>query len=408
MSTKVREELLPRMRQRYVSRNKAGKSRLIDDACEQFGYSRKHAIKLLGAKSGWGGNPEVRKGRPPVYDEEDLAVLLKIWKAAEQPCGKRLVALLPQWLPYYEQENGKLPKQRLIRLGKISAAQVDRLLAPYKVGLHRGRCGTKPGGLLKNQIPIRTDNWDITQPGFLEADTVAHCGGSLEGSFVWSVTFTDIYSGWTANRAVWNKGATGIVAATQDVEEKLPFAILGFDCDNGSEFLNYHLVKYFQNRKMPVGFTRSRPYHKDDNGHVEQKNWTHVRQLLAYHRIEDPELIEQINAVYRDIWEPFHNFFSPSAKLIKKTRIGSKIKRRHDRPMTPCDRLLQSSDISNKVKRHLRALRAQLNPFELQRRLNEALAPILQRSARQPRESSTESLLNEVSNVTAAHLTTVS
>ena len=119
MSTKVREELLPRMRQRYVSRNKAGKSRLIDDACEQVGYSRKHAIKLLGAKCGGGGNPEVRKGRPPVYDEEDLAVLLKIWKAAEQPCGKRLVALLPQWLPYYEQENGKLPKQRLIRLGKI-------------------------------------------------------------------------------------------------------------------------------------------------------------------------------------------------------------------------------------------------------------------------------------------------
>jgi hypothetical protein len=408
MSRTLREELLPRFRQRYLSRNKEGKGRLIDELCEQFGYSRKHAIKLLGAKSGWGGNPEVRKGRPVVYDEEDRAVLLKIWKAAEQPCGKRLVALLPQWLPYYEAENGKLPKQRLIRLGKISAAQVDRLLARHKVGLHRGRCGTKPGGLLKNQIPIRTDNWDITQPGFLEADTVAHCGGSLEGSFVWSVTFTDIYSGWTANRAVWNKGAAGIVAATRDVEEKLPFAILGFDCDNGSEFLNHHLVKYFLNRKTPVGFTRSRPYHKDDNGHVEQKNWTHVRQLLAYHRIEDPELIDQINIVYRDIWEPFHNFFSPSAKLIKKTRIGAKIKRRHDRPMTPCDRLLGSSDISNKVKRHLRAVRAQLNPFELQRRLNEALAPILQRSARQPRESSTESLSNEISNGTPAGLTTVS
>lgn len=155
----------------------------------------------------------------------------------------------------------------------ISPAQIDRLLAPRKARAGaKGRCGTKPGGLLKHHIPIRTDNWDITRPGFLEADTVAHCGNSLEGDFVWSVTYTDIFSGWTANRAVWNKGAAGIVEATREVEAKLPFEILGFDCDNGSEFLNWHLVRYFQERPKRVGFTSSRPYHKDDNGHAEQKN----------------------------------------------------------------------------------------------------------------------------------------
>jgi hypothetical protein len=183
------------------------------------------------------------------------------------------------------------------------AAQIDRLLAARKTRVgHRGRCGTKPGGLLKTQIPIRTDNWDITRPGYLEADTVAHCGGSLEGDFVWSVTYCNIYSGWTANRAVWNKGSAGVVAATREVEAALPFDLLGFDTDNGSEFLNWHLLRYFQERPKGVGFTRSRPYKKDDNGHVEQKNWTHVRQLLGYDRLGDPELVEPINALCRDYW----------------------------------------------------------------------------------------------------------
>jgi hypothetical protein len=158
--------------------------------------------------------------------------------------------------------------------------------------------------LLKTQIPIRTDNWDITRPGFLEADTVAHCGGRLEGDFIWSVTYCDILSGWTCNRAVWNKGAHGIVEATRSVEASLPFELLGFDTDNGSEFLNWHLLRYFQERKKAVGFTRSRPYKKNDNGHVEQKNWTHVRQLLGYERLEDPALVGAINDLYRECWEP--------------------------------------------------------------------------------------------------------
>ena len=381
MSQKVREEMLPRLRQRYANRWRQGRSRMIDELCEQFGYSRKHAIKLLHAKAGWGGDPAVRKGRPPEYGPEVAEVLWRIWKVSEQPCGKRLVIMLALWLPYYEAEHGKLPLKVRKQLKAISAAQVDRLLAPRKArAQHRGRSGTKPGSLLKHHIPIRTDNWDVTKPGWLEADTVAHCGGSLEGDFVWSVTYTDIFSGWTSLRAVWNKGAHGVVEATRDVEAALPFAIEGFDCDNGSEFLNWHLVRYFQERTKQVHFTRSRPYHKNDNGHVEQKNWTHVRQLLGYDRLEDPEMVEQINAIHRELWEPLHNYFCASAKLISKDRHGAKVKRRHDRPMTPCDRLLQSTAIDGKTKRSLRAKRKGLNPFELNRKLETALRPLLLRA----------------------------
>lgn len=192
MSRKVAEEMLPRLRQRYVGRGREGRTRLVDEVCEQWGYSRKHAIKLLGAKAGWGGDPGVRKGRPPKYGREVVEVLWRIWKVAEQPCGKRLKALLPEWLPHYQREHGGLAAGVRKGVMEVSAAQIDRLLAPRKAQAgHHGRCGTKPGGLLKTQIPIRTDNWDITRPGFLEADTVAHCGGSLEGDFIWSVTYTD-------------------------------------------------------------------------------------------------------------------------------------------------------------------------------------------------------------------------
>ena len=378
--------MLPRLRQRYASRGREGRSRLLDEVCEQWGYERKHAIKLLGARAGWGGDPAKAKGRPPKYGAAVAEVLWRIWKVAEQPCGKRLAAMRAQWLPHYEAIHGRLPRHVKAATLAISAAQIDRLLAPRKAGAGaKGRCGTKPGGLLKHHIPIRTDNWDITRPGFLEADTVAHCGASLEGDFVWSVTYTDIFSGWTANRAVWNKGAAGIVEATREVEAALPFEILGFDCDNGSEFLNWHLVRYFQERPKRVGFTRSRPYHKDDNGHVEQKNWTHVRQLLGYERLDDPALAGAISELYREVWEPLHNFFLPSMKLVSKERHGAKIKRRHDVPRTPCERLLESREISARVKKQLRVRRASLNPFELHRELEEKLRPILHWALRSSR-----------------------
>jgi hypothetical protein len=205
-------------------------------------------------------------------------------------CSKRLKAALPLWLPFYEEKYGTLPATIRCQLVQISPATMDRLLKKVRARYPgKGLCGTRPGRLLKHQIPIRTDNRDLAQPGFLEADTVAHCGSAMAGDFIWSLTLTDIYSQWTENRAVWNKGAKDVLEQIKDVEGRLPFAILGFDVDNGSEFLTFHLWRYLLDRPGPVPLTRSRPYRKNDQAHVEQKNWTHVRQLLGYERLEAPD-----------------------------------------------------------------------------------------------------------------------
>lgn len=375
MSQTIKKELLPKLRDRYTKRGIKGKTVLINEVCKDWGYERKYAIKLLNGRVGKKGKVQKRQGRPARYGKEVTKVLLRFWNLSEQPCGKRLAAIKILWLPYYESAYGTLSAEIRNQLERISAAQIDRLLAPYKV--KRGKSWTKPGSILKTQIPIRTDNWDVTQPGFFEADTVAHCGGSMEESFIWSLTFTDIYSQWTCNRATWNKGAAGVVEAIACIEKNLPFEILGFDCDNGSEFLNHHLIDYFHKRPKKVGFTRSRPYHKNDNAYVEQKNYTHVRQLLGWNRFEDPDMVPLINELYREVWEPYNNFFMPCMKLIKKERHGSKIKRLHDKPLTPCDRLLHSPHIPEKTKEALRLKRASLNPIELKKLLEQKLRKIL-------------------------------
>jgi hypothetical protein len=311
------------------------------------------------------------------YDGAVQAILKTLWFAMDQPCSKRLKAALPLWLPYYEQQAGALLPPFRHKLLAVSATTIDRLLKPTRLQHRRhGLSGTKPGSLLKHQIPIRTDNDDVEQPGYLEADAVAHCGNSLAGDFIWSLTFTDVFSQWTENRAIWNKGAQDVVARVREVEAELPFAIRSFDVDNGAEFLNHHLWRYFLDRPEPVGFARSRPYHKDDQAHVEQKNWTHVRQLLGYDRFEDPQLVETINDLYRTAWDPFHNFFCPSMKLQAKCRIKSRIVKRHDAPQTPYQRLLAAPQLPETKKQELRKHFEQLNPFVLKKEIDRKLKMI--------------------------------
>jgi len=248
----------------------------------------------------------------------------------------------------------------------LSPATIDRWLAPYKDEnrARRGLSGTKPGTLLKHQIPIKVDHWDVTQPGFLEADTVAHCGNSLAGNFVWSITDTDILTTWTENRATWNNGSAGVVDQTKDVETHLPFSILGFDCDNGTEFLNDHLYRYFTDRAQnPIQFTRSRPYHKNDHAHVEQKNWTHVRQLFGYARFGDERLVGLMNNLYKNEWSLYQNHFRPSMKLIAKEKINSKYRKKYDKPQTPYQRIMASHHIDEQKKKALTEKHAQLNPL---------------------------------------------
>jgi hypothetical protein len=378
MSQEVKEETLLKIRARYARRSREGKSRMLDEICEDYDYERKYAIKLLGdslPRPAGHGHP----GRAPQYDLIE-PIARQMWLSSEQPCGKRLVPILRQWLPYYERRFGGVsPAQRKL-LGQVSAATLDRLLARSRLEHpHRSRCGTKPGSLLKTQIPIRTGTWDLTQPGYLEADSVAHCGASLAGDFIWSLTYTDIFSGWTEGRAVWNKGAAGVVAATQEVEGQLPFDLLGFDCDNGSEFLNHHLWGYLAQRQRPVEFTRSRPYHKDDNAHVEQKNWMWPRQLLGYGRLEDTALVARICRVYKEVWGPLHNFFLPCLKLKSKWREGSHWRKRYELPKTAYHRLCTPGVLALKERRQLRDRYESLDPFtlkdDLEKQLNQILAP---------------------------------
>lgn len=368
-----REEQLERLRRRYQARGKAGKRGILDQVCEELGYHRKHAIRLLNGaaqpKSSPPG-PEPRYG--PIAE-----VVERIWTAGEQPCGKRLAEMLPLWLPHYQRRYGKLLASQRRLAEAVSAATLDRLLGKVRGQKLRGLSGTKPGSLLRQQIPIQGEVWDEARAGFLEADSVAHCGSSLAGSFIWSLTFTDLASTWTSGRAVWNRGAAGVLEQTRLVEQQLPFALLGLDFDNGGEWLNWHLIRYLQERIKPVRITRSRPYHSDDNAHVEQKNWMWPRQLLGYGRLEQESLVKPINALYQDIWGPLHNFFLPSMKLLKKWREGARWCRRHDRPQTAYQRLLKLGVLNPKKARELRDRYESLDPFELHDQLEKQLRPIL-------------------------------
>jgi hypothetical protein len=366
---------LDAIRRRYRKSGRKQKAKILDEFCEVCGYNRKYAIRTL--KKQKKKKPQ-KCGRKPRYEAQKVLIPLKaIWFASDQMCSKRLKAVLPQWIPHYEEENGMLDDSIRGQLLSLSPATIDRLIKPIRIKYKRkGLSGTKPGRLLKNQIPIKTDHWDVTKPGFLEADTVAHCGNTLIGDFAWSVTLTDIHSAWTEIRATWNKGANGVTNQIHDIENSLPFEILGFDCDNGSEFLNHHLIRYFTKRDKAVQFTRSRPYHKNDNAHVEQKNWTHVRHLFGYDRIDDIRLIELMNDLYKNEWSLYQNYFCPTMKLIEKKKINSKYHKKYDKPSTPHQRLMASEDLSKKTKIALDKQYQSLNPFALKRSIEAKLKHI--------------------------------
>jgi hypothetical protein len=364
-----KREYLFEIRERYLMAPKKQQSLILDEFTRVCQYNRKYAIRLLNTSSKkLKQMPCRRPGRPKQYDSPELLQFLtRLWQASNLACSKRLKAMIPLWLPWYRDNEGeKLSPAIIALLSHISHATIDRLLAPQRSRYSKiGLSCTKPGSLLRQHIPIRTNQWDESQPGFLEADTVAHCGSSLDGMFVYTVNTVDIATGWTEQRAVWGKGETGVFEAIQDIEQSLPFRLRGFDCDNGGEFLNWHLLKYLRKRRRPVQFTRSREYHKDDNAHIEGKNWTHVRQYLGYQRLDDPSLAPGLNELYRSEWRLFFNFCLPSMKLISKQRIGSAIIKRHDAPHTPYHRVMASPAVPTQVKHRLRQQYKTLDPFRV-------------------------------------------
>lgn len=367
---------LKTQRWRYRCGNRAVKKRMLDEFCETHGYHRKAAARLLRQLPISDQKPK-KPGKKKTYEPGLLLEpLKKIWLATDQMCGKRLKEALPIWLPHYHKHHEASLDELSAQLLAMSAATIDRLLKPIKSRYGKGLSGTKPGSLLRKHIPINTNQWDTSQVGFMEADTVAHCGTSLMGNFVWSITLTDIFSGWTEMRATWNKGATGVMEGIQDVEVQLPFEIKGFDCDNGSEFLNWHLVRYFTERSTPsksIQFTRSRPYHSNDNAHVEQKNWTHVRQVFGYHRFDNPKLVKLMNDLYANELSLLFNFFYPCIKLIDKVRIESRIKKKYDKAQTPYQRLMTSNCLTLEQKKRLQDKFITLDPFDLQKIIQKKL-----------------------------------
>ena len=372
MGKQAKRAYLEAIMGRYRKADRAGKAKILDEFCAVCGYHRKYAIRLLGRKKST--SPRRRPGRRPKYDHPQLLeALRRIWLASDQLCGKRLKVALPLWLPHYEAEHGALPGAVRAGLLAASASTLDRLLKAARVAHPKGLSGTKPGTLLKKQIPIRCEHWDVSQPGFVEADTVAHCGNSLAGDFAWSLTMTDILTGWTECRATWNKGAQGVITQIKAIETALPFPLRGFDCDNGSEFLNHHLVRYFSGHPDQPSFTRSRPYRKNDNAHVEQKNWSQVRHLFGYDRFENPRLVGLMNDLYANEWSQLQNHFCPTLKLKEKSRKGSRYVKHYHPPMTPYQRVMHSDSVPEMIRRRLEEQHRILNPFDLKRRIEAKL-----------------------------------
>jgi hypothetical protein len=379
MSNKAKREYLLEIRNRYFSSSKTQKKIILDEFCKNCSYNRKYAIRLINDTS----HPKSTckgRGRKKIYHRKPIIDFLKhILVATNFICSKRLVVAIKDWLPFYLIHfPNSLSDEHQELLLKISHSTIDRLLKKFRKKSRKlGLSSTKPGSLLKKHIPIRTNQWDESIPGFLEADSVAHCGSSVAGQYCHSIQAIDISTQWTECRATWGKGEHGVFDALRSIEGVLPFKILGFDSDNGNEFLNRNLLKYFLNKKPPVCFTRSREYQKNDNAHIEQKNWTNIRQYLGYHRFDNPKILPLLNKLYSNEWSLFFNFFIPSVKLISKTRVGSKIVKVHDSPKTPFQRLLNSNYLKPTQKKKLIAKRDSLDPFLLQQSIKNQILNIL-------------------------------
>ena len=332
------------------------------------GYHRKYAIAVLRAEP----SPPRKRRRKRRYGAAVQDALAKIWREANYPCAPRLKAMLPQWLPFMP----ALEPQTRTALERISPRSIDRLLQAKRSQLRRRIYShTRPGALLK-QIPVRTERWDVSQPGWCELDLVAHCGPSGGGEFINSLNMTDIASSWTETRAICGKGQYRVIAAIDEIRHSLPFELRGIDSDSGGEFINHQCVRYC-NTKPKLEFTRSRPFKKNDNAHIEQKNYTHVRKIFGWERFEGQAAVDAMNDLYANELRTWMNFFQPSMKLVEKRRIGSRVIKKYDAPRAPLDRLIALNALPAPTAAALLAQRSAINPFELARRIERKVHRIM-------------------------------
>ena len=373
----------------YRQARKPEKTKRLDELVALTQYTRRHARRLMSqhGKQLWLNRrtklvgdvqKRPRRERARVYDEPVVTVLIKLWKMMDYICGKRLQPALPELISVLERHNElSCERETRAKLLQISAATIDRLLRPERRKYElRSRSRTRPGTLLKHQIPIRTfADWDEQRPGFAEIDLVGHDGGHAVGDYCQTLDLTDIATTWTETMAVKNKAQVWVFKALKKLRKNLPFPLLGLDSDNGGEFINTQLERYCRDQKLT--FTRSRPYRKNDNCFVEQKNYSVVRRAVGYGRFDTDEQLQLLNELYSQL-RLYTNFFLPTMKLKTKERVGSRVKKRYDKAQTPYQRVLAAPQVSKPDQERLKAKYATLNPAALKRKIDRLQQRLLQ------------------------------
>mgnify|MGYP005819167867 CR=1 FL=1 len=374
MSQRSKREMIEAIRPRYLKANKARKGQILEELIATTGYHRKYAIRVLNHDPKPKGLN--RPGRRKKYQGEAIQVLEQIWEIYGRICSKRLQPFLAEGIAILERchELSLAPEVKQLLLG-MSRATIDRCLKQARfTHPQHGLSTTKPGSLLKKAIPVRTFTpWDEECPGFEEIDLVAHCGETTEGTYLNTLTSVDIATGWTEIRGLANKTQAAVTQAISEMRQQLPFALLGIDSDNGSEFINDTLFRFCQVEH--ITFTRSRPYQKNDQAHVEQKNWSVVRHTIGYDRLETSDELALLRSIYADL-RLYINFFQPVLKLTAKDRIDGQTIRTYDQAQTPFRRVLALESIPVEVKARLMAQYMQLNPVTLRNQIDAKVAQL--------------------------------
>lgn len=374
MKPELNQAYLKQIKPIYKKAKRSEKKELLDHAQDVTGLSRKRLIRILNDSKT--SLVAVRPpGRPKLYTEDIEGHIQKLHHLMDRICPKRMKAAIPFWLEFYEAHFGMLDDLTREKLNTVSASTIERILKRNQKELN-GKSSTRVDYKLKKTIPLKRLDEQVIAPGTVQADTVAHCGHCLSGDFINTVTVTDIFTGWTENQAIWTKHSSKMKPALERIESYFPFKFKFFDTDCGSEFLNYTIVKFFENnrsRKSKVKLRKARPYKKNDQCYVEQKNYTHVRNLFAYDRLDDAYLVQLMNEIYTEYWNPLHNYFMPSFKLEKKVRVGGRIKKYYDNPKTPAQRFIDYKGTPGHTRRKIISDRSRLDPIELKEGLEKKL-----------------------------------